>query len=145
LPRGQLGFEPFANAHRLGGWPESVESTIAVPDQVTSDLAPRKCLAQLLSGPGCRWTGRNRNVHDASTIVGQHYQDEQEAARCGRDHEEVGRDELSNVIPQERAPCLRGWLPTANDVFGDRRLRDVDPELQQFTVDTGRARQQARI
>lgn len=50
--------------------------------------------------------GRDCDVHDASAIVGQHHQDEQEAARHGRHHEEVGRRELFPVIRQEGAPCL---------------------------------------
>lgn len=89
--------------------------------------------------------GCDGDVHDASTMVGQHHQHEQEAARRRWDHEEVGRNELLHVIPQERAPRLRGRLPTADHVFGNRRLRDVDPEFQQFTVNSRRAPQRVGL
>jgi hypothetical protein len=36
---------------------------------------------------------------DASPIVGEEHQDEHEAAGHGRDHEEIGRDDLADVIP----------------------------------------------
>jgi hypothetical protein len=39
--------------------------------------------------------GVDGDVHDASAIVGQHHQDEQETVRHGRDHEEVDCHELS--------------------------------------------------
>jgi hypothetical protein len=59
--------------------------------------------------------GGDRDVHDASAIMGQHHQDEQEAARHGRDHEEVGRGDLCPVIRQEGAPRLRRRLARSPD------------------------------
>jgi hypothetical protein len=41
----------------------------------------------------------DRHVPDASPIVGDEHQDEHEAAGHGRDHEEIGRDDLADVIP----------------------------------------------
>src|SRR5260370_31233541 len=39
------------------------------------------------------------------------------------------------MVAQERPPSLR-WRPSAPDhVFGDRRLGDLEPELEQFTMD----------
>ena len=43
--------------------------------------------------------GGDRHVPDASSIVGEEYQDEPEAVGRGRDHEEIGRDDLADVIP----------------------------------------------
>jgi hypothetical protein len=78
--------------------------------------------------------GGDSDVNDAAAIVGQHHQDEQETVRRGRDHEQIGCHELSHVIRQERAPCLRGWLPMADHVFRDGGLTHVNPEFQQFPV-----------
>jgi hypothetical protein len=72
----------------------------------------------------------NRDVPNASPIVGEEHQDEQEAVGRRRDYEEIGRHDLADVIPQERAPGLRRRLAPAAHVFRDGRLTDVDPEFQ---------------
>jgi hypothetical protein len=89
--------------------------------------------------------GSNGDVHDASAIMGQHHKDEQEAARHGRDDEEVERCELCPVILQEGAPGLRRWLAPADYVLRDRGLTDIDPEFQQLAVDSRRAPQGVRV
>ena len=48
----------------------------------------------------------DRDVPDASPIVREEDQDEQETAGHRRDDEEIGCYDLTDVIPQERAPCL---------------------------------------
>ena len=76
----------------------------------------------------------DRDVPDASPIVREEDQDEQETVGHRRDDEEIGRHDLPDVIPQERAPSL-GWrLASATHVFRDRRLTDVDPQFQQFAM-----------
>jgi hypothetical protein len=73
--------------------------------------------------------GGDCEVPDASPIVREEHQDEQEAVRDGRDDEEIGCHDLADVIAQERAPGL-GWpLAAAPHAFGDRRLTDVDPNF----------------
>jgi len=47
-------------------------------------------------------------VPDASPIVREEDQDEQETVGHRRDDEEIGRHDLPDVIPQERAPRLDG-------------------------------------
>jgi hypothetical protein len=77
---------------------------------------------------------RDRDVPDASPIVRQEDQDEQETVGHRGDDEEISRDDLADVILQERAPGL-GWrLASAPHVFRDGRLTDVDPEFQQFAM-----------
>jgi hypothetical protein len=45
-------------------------------------------------------------VPNASPIMGEEHHDEQEAVGCRRDDEEIGRDDLPDVIVQEGAPGL---------------------------------------
>ena len=77
---------------------------------------------------------RDRDMPDPSPIVSQEHQHEQEAVGRSRNHEEVGRYDLADVIPQERAPGLRGRLALSHHVFCDGRLTNVDAEFQQFAV-----------
>ena len=52
----------------------------------------------------------DRDVPDASPIVAEEHQDEQEAVGHGRNHEEIGRDDLADVIRQDvRHVCDGGW------------------------------------
>jgi hypothetical protein len=44
---------------------------------------------------------RDAHVHDAPAFRGQDHEHEQEAARGGRDHEEVRGDDLADVNGQE--------------------------------------------
>ena len=46
-------------------------------------------------------------VKDASAIVGQHDEDEQNAQARGGNREEIDGNEVPDVIGQERAPRLR--------------------------------------
>jgi hypothetical protein len=87
----------------------------------------------------------DRDVPDTSPIVGEEHQDEQEAGGHGRDDEEIGRHDLADVIPQERAPGLRGRPAPATRVFRDGRFTDVDPEFQQFAVNPRRAPARVRL
>ena len=50
-------------------------------------------------------------------------------------HTEIDRRDRVRMVAEERLPTLR-WRPSAPDhVFGDRRLGNLEPELQQFSVD----------
>ena len=50
--------------------------------------------------------GRHRHVYNATALVGEHHEDEQQAARDGRHYEEIRGDDLCPVIRQECAPRL---------------------------------------
>jgi hypothetical protein len=56
----------------------------------------------------------------------------------GRDNEQIHGGNLWRVVTQEGSPSL-AWRPASLDhVLGDARLRDLNPELEQFAVDTWR-------
>jgi len=55
--------------------------------------------------------------------------------RQGWNQAEIDRRDGVCMVVQECPPRLR-WRPSAPDhVFGDRRLGDLEPELEQFTMD----------
>jgi hypothetical protein len=56
----------------------------------------------------------------------------------GRNNEQVHGGNVGRVIMQEGPPSL-AWRPASLDhVFGDTRLRDLKPELEQFAVNAWR-------
>jgi hypothetical protein len=77
---------------------------------------------------------RDSDVPDPSPMVSEEHENEQEPVGRRRDHEEVGSHDLADVISQECAPGLRGRPVPTSHVFSHGRLRDVDPEFQQFAV-----------
>lgn len=52
---------------------------IAIVEQVARSLVPRKGVPQLLGGPRRRRMGRDGNMPDASPVMCEEHQDEQEA------------------------------------------------------------------
>ena len=67
--------------------------------------------------------------------MGQHHEDKEHPKRERRDHEEVDRDELADVIRQKRTPGLGRRGPTTHHVVPDRGFGDRDTEFQQLAVD----------
>ena len=45
---------------------------------------------------------------------------------------------MRSVIAEKGLPALRGRPPSSHHVLGDRRLGDLDAELEQFAVDAWR-------
>ncbi len=45
---------------------------------------------------------------------------------------------FAKMVPEERAPSLRGWLSVTWQVFRDRRLRESESKLQELAVDARR-------
>jgi len=74
-------------------------------------------------------------------VMSYHNEDEKDAEASGGHGEEVDRDQVANVVSEERPPCLRGLGRTLGHEAGDRTLGDVDAELQQLAVDAGRTPQ----
>jgi hypothetical protein len=93
----RLDDEGYRNPHRLRRGPQAVERVVAVVDQISRRLVPWKRLAKLLGRSRSRWMCGDRHVPDASPIVGEKYQDEQESVGRGRDHEEIRCDDLAIV------------------------------------------------
>ena len=76
-------------------------------------------------------------VENAPPVMGQHQKHVNDLEAKGGDSKEVDRDQLLDVILQERAPGLRRRLATAHHVFADTGLADVDAELEQLPVNAG--------
>jgi hypothetical protein len=78
----------------------------------------------------------HRDVDNATTLMGQDDQHEQQSIRDGGHDEEIGRYHLIHMIGEECPPGLGGRAAAARHVSGHGRLTDVDAELQEFTVDS---------
>ena len=105
-------------------------------NQIARRLVPRKGFAELLRRPRRRGVVGNGDVHDTAALMCQDHKHKQEATRRGRHDEEVGGDDLPDVVRKERAPRLRRRRGRSRHVLGNRCLRDVETELQEFAVNS---------
>jgi hypothetical protein len=92
----------------------------------------------LLRGPFRSRMGSHVEVNHTPAIMGEHNEDKQNFKPHGVHGEEVDRSQLRYVIVEERSPRLRWWLRMADHIFGNRSLRDLNSEFEQFTVDPRR-------
>src|SRR2546430_3094069 len=88
---------------------------------------------------------RHREPEQLSSTVA-HDEKRKQALECqGWNHAEVDRRDGVRMVAQECPPSLR-WRPSAPDhVFGDRGLGDLEPKLQQFTMDAWGAPQRVLL
>jgi hypothetical protein len=75
-------------------------TSLLLPGRPTSS-SPPDCFALRIG---------DRDMHDASPLVGDDHQHEHQVIRSGRDHEEVGGHHLATVVREECSPRLRRWI-----------------------------------
>src|SRR5258708_7210221 len=83
-------------------------------------------------------------MHDPAAMMQQHHEHVEHAEGRRRHDEEVDGDEVGEVILEERAPGLRGWLRATRHESGNGALRDVKTELEQLAVNAWRALERIR-
>jgi hypothetical protein len=104
-------------------------------------LLPTTGRRQLIGNPFRRWVGCDAKPQDLSPAVPHDQQAVEQPERDGRNHKQVHRRDPIGVVAQERLPALRRRTSSAHHILGNASLPDIDPESEQFAVDTGRARQ----
>ena len=136
LPRRPRSAEDFFDIHHGGLVAELLAiDSISISQQISRRGIKRKGLEHLLRRPFRRGMGRHVEVHDASSIVCEDNKNEEDFEPNGVDGEEVDGRELRNVILEERPPRL-GWrFRTADHVFGNGSLGNLNVQLHQLTVD----------
>jgi hypothetical protein len=109
--------------------PRSI-AVIAITEEIPRCSIPGERVAQLLGGPLRGRMGRDRDMHGPAAIVGQYHKDKQDSEQGRWYNEEVSRDEIGRVVPQERVPGLGGRPAMTDHVRGDRGLGHINAEFQ---------------
>src|SRR5258707_6416337 len=112
---------------------------IPVADEVTRSFIPRKCLRYLTCNPFCRRICCDVDPGQVSAIEPDDDEGIEQIETDSWNNEQVHGGNVRRVVTQEGSPSLAGWPPPIDHVFGDARLRDLKPELEQFAVDAWRA------
>ena len=85
------------------------------------------------------WVCHHAKRHPKSSSVAHNDKTIQNLECDRRQDKEVDRRDAVGVIAEKRPPALRRWPRVAAHVPSDRRLGDLEAELEQLTMNTRRA------
>jgi hypothetical protein len=108
---------------------------IIVAYQIGWCRLPRECLYNLLRQPFCRRVPGHREPEQLSSTVAKDEKRKQALERQSWDQAKINRRNGVGMIAQKCPLALRWRSAAPGHVLGDRRLGDLKPELQQFTMD----------
>src|ERR1700748_701138 len=133
------------NAH--GSDPLQEDRTIrgvSIPNEISRRAVPRERLGDLARDPLRGWVCRHAKRHPKSSSVAHNDKTIQNLECDRRQDKEVDRRDAVDVIAEKRPPTLRRWARVAAQVRSDRRLRALEAELEQLTINTRRAPKRVR-
>jgi hypothetical protein len=81
---------------------------VSISEEVRRRGLVREGVHELLSSPGGGGMLGDVEVDDAPAVVSEHDEDEEDAEASGGHGEEVDRDQVAEVVGEERPPGLRG-------------------------------------
>ena len=113
-------------------------TTISISNQKSWSAIPGERLQQPLRRPFRSGMSRDVGMHDSSAMMLKHNKHELEPETQRGHCEENDRDKLLGMIFQEGPPRLGRRLAVSRHVCGDGGFRYLDPEFQQFPVNSGR-------
>jgi hypothetical protein len=75
-------------------------------------------------------------VDDPSAMMSEHAENEEHAQSCGGDREEVERDEVLDMIGEERPPSLGGRGAPLQEQPRDSSFGHLDAQLEEFGMNS---------
>ena len=97
-------------------------------------MVPRKRLGDLARDPFRGWVCRHAKRYPKSPSVAHNDKTIQNLERDRRQDKKVDRRDAVGVIAEKRPPALRRWPRVAAHVPSDRRLSDLEAELEQHKL-----------
>src|SRR5664280_3045026 len=111
---------------------------IPIADEVARSLIPGKCLRYLTCNPFGRGICCDVDPDEGSAVEPDDDEGIEQVETDSWNNEQVHGGNVRRVVTQEGSPSLAGRRPSFDHVFGDARLRDLKPELEQFAVNAWR-------
>jgi hypothetical protein len=138
LPRAVRRCEDFRDAHTVHAMPELLAvDPVTIAQEVDRSGLVWEGVHDLLGGPVGGGMLRDVEVDDAPAVVSEHDENEEDTKASGRHGEEVDRDQVAEVVGEKHPPGLRGSGASLRHEPGNGAFGDVDPELEELSVDTG--------
>jgi hypothetical protein len=140
LPRAVGRGQDFTDSHAFHSLPErGTVDAIVIAEEIGRRGVVREGVDDLLGGPGRGGMLGDVEVQDATPMVGEDDQDEEDAQARRGNGEEIDGDQISDMVGEERPPGLRRWGAPLGDQPGDGALGHVDAQLEQLAMDSGGA------
>jgi hypothetical protein len=128
--------ENLVDPHALHAVPELLAvDLVTITQEIGRCVLVREGVHELLSRPGGSGMRGHVEVNDPPAMVSEDDKDEEDAEASGLHGEEIDRDQVADMVREERPPGLRGLGPTLGHEAGDGALGDVDAELEELAVD----------
>src|SRR3982074_2967167 len=112
---------------------------VSIPNEISRRVVPRERLGDLAREPLRGWVCRHAKRHPKSSSVAHNDKTIQNLECNRRQDKEIDCRGAVAVIVWKRPPALRRWPRVAAHVPSDRRLGDLEAELEQLTTNTRRA------
>src|SRR4030081_2924376 len=117
---------------------------VSIPNEISRRVVPRERLGDLARDPLRGWDCRHAERYPKWSSVTYNDKTIQNLECDRRQDKEVDRRDAVDVIAEKRPPALRRWPRVTAHVPSDRRLGDLEAELEQLTMNTRRAPQGVR-
>src|SRR6266481_2918810 len=112
---------------------------VAIPNHVVRCIIPGKGIGDLMDDPfGCG-IARDADRYQPPPLVPEDHQNEEQPEADRRHDQEVHGGNARTMVAEKGLPSLRRSTSSPRHILCDRRLRDLNPELQQLTMDPWRA------
>src|ERR1700724_3123601 len=111
---------------------------IPIADEVARSLIPGKGLGYLTCNQFGRGICCDVDPDEVSAVEPDNDEGIEQVEPDSWNNEQVHGGDVRRVVTQEGPPSLAGRPPPFDHVLGDARLRDLKPELEQFTVNAWR-------
>ena len=123
------------------GLERSAKCSVIVTDEIFGRRVPRECFGNLPRQPLRRWVLGHRKPQQLPPAMAKNNKCEELPKGNRRNNDKINRCNLLHMIAKETLPGLQ-WPPLPRrHVDRNRRLRDIDAQLEQLTVDPGSAPQ----
>jgi len=107
---------------------------IPIADEIVRRLIPGECLGQLACDPFSRRICCDIDPDQVSPAQTDDNESIEKVEANGLDNEQIHGGNVRRVVTHKGLPSLTWRSVPFDHVFGDARLRDLKPELEQFTV-----------
>ena len=123
--------------HALHTMPEVLAiDPVAIAEKIGRRSVVREGLHDLLGRPVRGGVLGHVEVEDTPAMVSEHEEDEKHSQACAGDREEVDRDQVPDVVGEERPPGLGRRGAPLREQPGDGALGHVDAELEELAMDS---------
>jgi hypothetical protein len=131
LPRALGRRQDFTDPYALHALPEHVTvDRVAIAEEIGGRRVLREGVDDLLGGPVGGGVLGHIEVEDAPAMVSEPDEDEEDAEPSGGHGEEIERDQVSNMIDEERSPRLGGRGAPLREPSGDGAFCHIEAELK---------------